>query len=130
MINSAVNLQCSLMGGAIERHTQLYNRVEWTHSITPSSKDHCKFTAELIIKVEKIIKTKRHGNERFCTITTYVWIYQLSINLFPNGFISSVVFLVSIRCTGITVYIQSPVFKLRILTWTNNKENLFTFVGY
>ena len=35
-----------------------------------------------------------------CTHTTHVWTYRLSINLFPNGFISSVVFLISASMAG------------------------------
>ena len=43
---------------------------------------------------------KRHGNEQFCTITTHVRTYRLSINLFPNGYqlsINSVAFLVNAK---------------------------------
>ena len=103
VINSAVKFQCSLLEGAIE-----IQPLNCTTALSELSQFRCSAKAIEIslqnwsLKL-KITKTKRYGDERFCTITTHVRTYRLSINLFPNGFISSVVFLVSIVRTDTVV---------------------------
>ena len=57
------------------------------------------------------MKIKRHENEQFCTITKYVRTYRLSINLFPNGFINSVAFLVSPKRLFTNLYSIIKVFS-------------------
>ena len=52
MINSEVNLQLSLLGGAIETSRKFTKRGCAIDSIVPPSKV-CKFAAEMFIKVEK-----------------------------------------------------------------------------